>query len=136
MSVSVVLLQIISYQELCMLLGVTEHILQGSDIHVKFRNDDELIVSPRRKRRKGSRNGPVLAASTPRVLRNRSMEQNISRPQLNESMLSGYDGDREDDLDDSLISLDGMIVLHLSCLCTFVHVNLIGAENHVASDTT
>ena len=27
-----------------MLLGVTDHILRGSDIHVKFRNDDELIV--------------------------------------------------------------------------------------------
>lgn len=91
-----------------MLLGVTEHILQGSDIHVKFRNDDELIVSPRRKRRKGSRGGPILMASTPRTLRSSSVEQNTSRPRLNESMLSGYDGDKEDDLDDSLISLDGM----------------------------
>ena len=101
--------QIISYQELCILLGVTEHILQGSDIHVKFRNDDELIVSPRRKRRKGSRGRPVLAASTPRRLRSNLEEQNTSRPRLNESMLSGYDGDREDELDDSLISLDGTL---------------------------
>ena len=92
-----------------MLLGVTDHILRGSDIHVKFRNDDELIVSPRRKRKKGSRSGRVVSCSTPRTLRNRSQEQNSSRPQLNESMLSGYDGDREDDLDDSLISLDGML---------------------------
>lgn len=89
-----------------MLLGVTDHILRGSDIHVKFRNDDELIVSPRRKHKKGSRSGRVVCCSTPRTLRNRSQEQNSSRPQLNESMLSGYDGDREDDLDDSLISLD------------------------------
>ena len=90
-----------------MLLGVTEHTLQGSDILVKFRNDDELIVSPRRKKRKGSRGRQALAASTPRRLRSNCEDLNTSRPRLNESMLSGYDGDREDDLDESLISLDG-----------------------------
>ena len=96
-----------------MLLGVTEHTLQGSDILVKFRNDDELIVSPRHKKRKGSRGRPVLSASTPRRLRSNSEDQNSSRPRLNESMLSGYDGDKEDDLDDSLISLDGTVTLFL-----------------------
>ena len=98
-----------------MLLGVTEHIQQGSDIHVKFRNDDELIVSPRRKRRKGSRNGPILAASTPRTLRTRAVEHSFSKSRLNDSILSGYDGDREDDLDESLISLDGQY-LHIRYL--------------------
>jgi antitoxin component of MazEF toxin-antitoxin module len=41
-----------SYEELCVMLGVTEHILQGCDVRVKFKNDDELILSPSRKKRK------------------------------------------------------------------------------------
>lgn len=45
-------LQIMSYEELCVMLGVTEHILQGCDVRVKFKNDDELILSPSRKKRK------------------------------------------------------------------------------------
>lgn len=32
------------------MLGVTDHILQGADIKLKFRNTDELIVSPSRGR--------------------------------------------------------------------------------------
>lgn len=43
---------IMSYEELCVMLGVTEHILQGCDVRVKFKNDDELILSPSRKKRK------------------------------------------------------------------------------------
>lgn len=37
------------------MLGVTEHILQGTDVCVKFRNADELILSPSRKKRKCER---------------------------------------------------------------------------------
>lgn len=46
---------IMSYEELCSMLGVTEHILQGTDVCVKFRNADELILSPSRKKRKCER---------------------------------------------------------------------------------
>lgn len=46
---------IMSYEELCAMLGVTEHILQGTDVCVKFRNADELILSPSRKKRKCER---------------------------------------------------------------------------------
>lgn len=46
------MLQIMSYEELCVVLGVTEHVMQGSDVRVKFRNEDELIVSPSRGKRK------------------------------------------------------------------------------------
>nr|KAG5713603.1 hypothetical protein BaRGS_024651 [Batillaria attramentaria] len=41
-------IEIISYEELCNMLGVTDHILHGSDIKLKFRNTEELIVSPSR----------------------------------------------------------------------------------------
>lgn len=46
---------IMSYEELCAMLGVTEHIVQGTDVCVKFRNADELILSPSRKKRKCER---------------------------------------------------------------------------------
>jgi hypothetical protein len=47
--------QIMSYEELCALLGVTEHILHGADVCVKFRNEDELIMSPRRGKKASDR---------------------------------------------------------------------------------
>ncbi|KAL3876589.1 hypothetical protein ACJMK2_034420 [Sinanodonta woodiana] len=85
-------IEIISYKQLCGLLGVTEHILHGRDVRVKFRNLDELIVSPSRSRqRKNSRLRDVScdcdATDTPTI-------ENSFK--LNESVLSGYDGDRED----------------------------------------
>ncbi|KAL5018853.1 hypothetical protein ScPMuIL_004575 [Solemya velum] len=44
--------EIMNYAELCLLLGVTEHIVDGPDVRVKFRNEDELVVSPSKKRSK------------------------------------------------------------------------------------
>ncbi|XP_062599123.1 cyclin-F-like isoform X1 [Saccostrea cucullata] len=86
---------IMSYEELCAMLGVTEHILQGSDVCVKFRNADELILSPSRKKRKCERVYPHLQdrenAATP------SIEDNSVI--MDESVMSGYFGDQEDDED-------------------------------------
>ena len=101
-------IEIISYKELCKLLGVTHHFVNGSDIHVRFCNDDELIVSPSRKKRRSSRRGSSFkVTSTPKTPRTNLDRPVIdSPPRLNDSMYSGYDGDREDDLDDSII-IDG-----------------------------
>lgn len=101
--------QIISYKELCRSLGVTHHIMHGMDIHVRFRNDDELIVSPsRKKRRTGLRSETKAVTSTPKTPRTQLERPMIDlpngSPRLNDSVLSGYDGDREDDLDESIIS--------------------------------
>ncbi|KAH3860757.1 cyclin-F-like isoform X2 [Dreissena polymorpha] len=103
-------IEIISYKELCKLLGVTQHFVNGSDIHVRFRNDDELIVSPSgKKRRSGLRSTSshkiTSTPKTPRTTRDqlRFESPRMNSPRLNDSMLSGYDGDREDDLDDSII---------------------------------
>ncbi|XP_061174985.1 cyclin-F-like isoform X2 [Saccostrea echinata] len=86
---------IMSYEELCAMLGVTEHILQGSDVCVKFRNADELILSPSRKKRKCERIYPHLQdrenAATP------SIEDNSVI--MDESVMSGYFGDQEDEED-------------------------------------
>lgn len=83
------------------------------DIHVRFRNDDELIVSPqKKKRRSGLRSESNKTTSTPKTPRTRldspliESPQLNALPQLNDSVLSGYDGDREDDLDESII-IDG-----------------------------
>ena len=97
-----------SYEELCALLGVTEHILQGTDVRVKFKNDEELILSPSRKKRRfdsSSMTGTRPKAATP------TMEDN---PTHNESVMSGYDGDHEDDLEDSFFEFDGMCFLSKS----------------------
>lgn len=84
---------IMSYEELCSMLGVTEHILQGTDVCVKFRNADELILSPSRKKRKCERVYPHLQdrenAATP------SIEDNSAI--MEESAMSGYYGDRDED---------------------------------------
>ncbi|XP_045213462.1 cyclin-F-like isoform X2 [Mercenaria mercenaria] len=103
-------IEIISYKDLCKSLGVTHHIVHGMDIHVRFRNDDELIVSPQKKRRRtGLRSESNKTTSTPKTPRTRLHRPVIDSPmlndspRLNESVLSGYDGDREDDLDDSII---------------------------------
>lgn len=96
-------IEIISYKELCRLLGVTHHIVNGTDIHVRFRNDDELIVSPsRKKRRPGLRNETVKVTSTPKTPR-ASAAPVVESPRLNDSLLSGYDGDKEEDLDESIV---------------------------------
>ncbi|KAL5019100.1 hypothetical protein ScPMuIL_004822 [Solemya velum] len=42
--------EIMSYEELCMLLGVTDHVVQGTD--VKLQNEDELNISPSKRRNK------------------------------------------------------------------------------------
>lgn len=104
------------------MLGVTRHIVNGIDIHVRFSNDDELIVSPsHKKRRTGLRSDSVKATSTPKTPRSRLDRPMIESPglddfgRMNDSVLSGYDGDKEDDLDDSIIT-DGMSELfHKSC---------------------
>ncbi|KAK3092007.1 hypothetical protein FSP39_024406 [Pinctada imbricata] len=94
-------MSIMSYEELCAMLGVTEHILQGTDVRVKFKNSDELILSPSRKKRRCiERNMPDLqereSAATP------TMEDSMI---LNESVMSGYYGDREDE-DESFYEFD------------------------------
>ncbi|WAQ97413.1 CCNF-like protein [Mya arenaria] len=102
-------IEIISYKELCKMLGVTHHFVNGMDIHVRFRNDDELIVSPsRKKRRSGLRSMSFKVTSTPKTPRTQLDRPMVDSPErlsyrLNDSILSGYDGDREDDLDDSII---------------------------------
>lgn len=92
------------------MLGVTHHFVNGMDIHVRFSNDEELIVSPsRKKRRPGLRSDSVKATSTPKTPRTRLDRPVLlspglqDSPKLNDSVLSGYDGDKEDDLDDSII---------------------------------
>lgn len=98
-------IEIISYKELCRLLGVTHHFVHGSDIHVRFRNDDELIVSPsRKKRRSGLRNESSRITSTPKTPKCVVTLPSAESPKLNDSILSGYDGDREDDLDESIVT--------------------------------
>lgn len=104
-------IEIISYKELCKSLGVTQHIVNGPDIHVRFRNDDELIVSPsRKKRRTGLRSDAKAVTSTPKTPKSQLDRPVLyspdlgDSPRLNDSVLSGYDGDREDDLDESIIS--------------------------------
>ncbi|KAL5019099.1 hypothetical protein ScPMuIL_004821 [Solemya velum] len=42
--------EIMSYEELCMLLGVTDHVVQSTD--VKFQNEYELNISPSKSRNK------------------------------------------------------------------------------------
>lgn len=81
---------IMSYEELCVMLGVTEHILQGCDVRVKFKNDDELILSPSRKKRKYDK--PYSRMRERRTFHNLSIEG--VKP--HDSVLSGYDGDKED----------------------------------------
>ncbi|PVD38359.1 hypothetical protein C0Q70_00973 [Pomacea canaliculata] len=76
-------IEIISYEELCTMLGVTDHILQGADIKLKFRNTDELIVSPSRGRSRRYRR-------TVQALK----REEASTPPLE---LSGYEGDHEDE---------------------------------------
>ncbi|KAK7506755.1 hypothetical protein BaRGS_00002230 [Batillaria attramentaria] len=93
---SVTLQAIISYEELCNMLGVTDHILHGSDIKLKFRNTEELIVSPSR------------GKSRYRRTVQRPKREEASTPPLE---LSGYEGDHEDeadpinDLNDSFCSI-------------------------------
>lgn len=77
-------IEIISYEELCSMLGVTDHILQGSDIKLKFRNTEELIVSPSR------------GKSRFRRTVQRPKREEASTPPLE---LSGYEGDHEDEVD-------------------------------------
>ncbi|XP_052068580.1 cyclin-F-like isoform X1 [Mytilus californianus] len=89
-------IQIMSYEELCIMLGVTEHILQGCDVRVKFKNDDELILSPSRKKRKYDK--PYSRMRERRTFNSLTMEG--VRP--HDSVLSGYDGDKED-ADESFI---------------------------------
>ncbi|XP_033757266.1 cyclin-F-like isoform X2 [Pecten maximus] len=98
-------MEIMSYEELCAMLGVTDHIQQGLDVCVKFKNDDQLILSPSRKKRRCDRRLPCLegreSTATPSIEECAIME---------ESMLSGYDGDKEDeekdDSDDSFLEYD------------------------------
>lgn len=106
--------------------------MNGLDIHVRFRNDDELIVSPqRKKRRTGLRSGSNRTTSTPKTPRtrlNHSVVESpsvLNSPRLNDSVLSGYDGDREDDLDDSIIT-DGkhIVLIHLfHCINIYSRAN-------------
>ena len=92
-------IQIMSYEELCVMLGVTEHILQGCDVRVKFKNDDELILSPSRKKRKYDK--PYSRMKDRRSFHALSIDG--VRP--HESILSGYDGDKED-ADESFMEED------------------------------
>ncbi|KAL4239671.1 hypothetical protein ACF0H5_000477 [Mactra antiquata] len=134
-------IEIISYKELCKLLGVTHHIVHGLDIHVRFRNDDELIVSPqRKKRRTGLRSSSVRTTSTPKTPRSRLDESRlvhspsvIDSPRLNDSVLSGYDGDREDDLDDSIITDESIEDLKREVLSD---EGMPGSNHFFSSDNT
>ena len=103
------------------MLGVTHHFVNGMDIHVRFCNDEELIVSPsRKKRRSGLRSSSLKVTSTPKTPRSRLGTSILESPgiqdspKLNDSVLSGYDGDKEDDLDDSIIRDGNLIFLSFS----------------------
>jgi len=103
------------------MLGVTHHFVNGMDIHVRFCNDEELIVSPsRKKRRSGLRSSSLKVTSTPKTPRSRLGTSILESPgiqdspKLNDSVLSGYDGDKEDDLDDSIIRDGKLIFLSFS----------------------
>ncbi|ESO84228.1 hypothetical protein LOTGIDRAFT_108005 [Lottia gigantea] len=48
-------IDIMNYEELCNMLGVTDFYLNGFDLKLRFRNYDELIVSPCRGKSKGRR---------------------------------------------------------------------------------
>ncbi|XP_069123772.1 cyclin-F-like isoform X2 [Argopecten irradians] len=98
-------MEIMSYEELCTMLGVTDHIQQGLDVCVKFKNDDELILSPSRKKRRCERKFPCFEG------RENTATPSIEKcAEMDESMLSGYDGDKEDeekdDSDDSFLEYD------------------------------
>ncbi|XP_060084118.1 cyclin-F-like [Ylistrum balloti] len=98
-------MEIMSYEELCAMLGVTDHIQQGLDVCVKFKNDDQLILSPSRKKRRCDRKLPSVEGrentATPSIEKSAIMD---------ESILSGYDGDKEDEEkdDDSFLEYDDL----------------------------
>ncbi|OWF42166.1 cyclin-F-like isoform X2 [Mizuhopecten yessoensis] len=124
-------MEIMSYEELCAMLGVTDHIQQGLDVCVKFKNDDQLILSPSRKKRRCDRKLPCVEGrentATPSIEQSAIMDElgpcvegreNTATPSIeqsaimDESVLSGYDGDKEDDevdkddSDDSFLEYD------------------------------
>ncbi|KAK7004974.1 cyclin-F [Biomphalaria glabrata] len=95
-------IEIIGHKELCRRLGVTKLISHGKDSKaIKFRNTDELIMSPRRNMGANYHRHSVTLdrkhmdrsnAATPPIKKVYKLEEGVS----------GYEGDLEDDSDESV----------------------------------
>ncbi|XP_050393058.2 cyclin-F isoform X1 [Patella vulgata] len=123
-------IEIMNYEELCSMLGVTDFYLNGFDLKLRFRNYDELIVSPCRGKSKGRRTAQRFSerenAATP------SFEKG---PFFNDSMTSGYEGDQEDEdsmFDDSFspiksdssdLAFDSDGDTYSACLSSYIQGN-------------
>ena len=84
-----------SYLGLCQRLGVTSLVSAGRTTRaVKFRNTDELIVSPRRGHRPPAQPGREAAGTPP-----------VPEARREDAGYSGYDGDMDDDYDGELLRI-------------------------------
>lgn len=91
--------QIIGHRELCRRLGVTQLVNHGKNAKaIRFRNTDELILSPRRGRRS------LHTSFTDDIVdRNRTATPPIRAARAHEESVSGYDGDLEEEDSDGMI---------------------------------
>ncbi|XP_012939966.1 cyclin-F [Aplysia californica] len=94
-------IEVTGHKELCRRLGVTRLVSHGKNTKaIKFRNTDELIMSPRRG--KGS-DYPQRTCSSPEkryVDRNQAATPPIKNSYVLEEGFSGYEGDLDADLDE------------------------------------
>ncbi|XP_067671880.1 cyclin-F-like [Haliotis asinina] len=103
-------IDIMSYEQLCSIMGVTEHVLHGTDVKLRFKNADELIVSPSRGK---SRSHRTIKRS---MEREKASTPTVEKWEFPESaMMSGYDGDHEDDDDESFMELNDSINSVMTC---------------------
>lgn len=92
--------QIIGHKELCRRLGVTKLISDGKDTKaIKFRNTDELIMSPHRSMSKDYHRHLNLSFEEGWLDRSNAATPPIKKAYVLDEGVSGYEGDLEDDSD-------------------------------------
>ncbi|CAL1527445.1 unnamed protein product [Lymnaea stagnalis] len=95
-------IEVIGHKELCRRLGVTKLVSHGKDSKaIKFRNTDELIMSPRRKMGPDYNCDLGLSFDEEKVDRINAATPPIKKVYALDEGISGYDGDLEDDSDES-----------------------------------
>ncbi|XP_059142499.1 cyclin-F-like isoform X2 [Physella acuta] len=99
---SVSSIEIIGHKELCRRLGVTKLISDGKDTKaIKFRNTDELIMSPHRSMSKDYHRHLNLSFEEGWLDRSNAATPPIKKAYVLDEGVSGYEGDLEDDSDES-----------------------------------